>query len=55
LFDPLATSKEEVLGLGLPICVSIVESHGGRVWLHSRDTGATEFRFSLPLDQSEVP
>jgi signal transduction histidine kinase len=55
LFDPLATSKEEGLGLGLPICVSIVESHGGRVWLHSRDAGATEFRFSLPLDQSEVP
>ena len=55
LFDPLATSKEEGLGLGLPICVSIVESHGGRVWLHSRDAGSTEFRFSLPLDQSEVP
>jgi signal transduction histidine kinase len=55
LFDPLATSKEEGLGLGLPICVSIVESHGGRVWLHSRDAGATEFRFLLPLDQSEVP
>jgi two-component system sensor kinase FixL len=55
LFDPLTTSKEEGLGLGLPICVSIVESHGGRVWLHSRSAGATEFRFSLPLDQSEVP
>ena len=55
LFDPLATSKEEGLGLGLPICVSIVESHGGRIWLQSRDAGATEFRFSLPLDQPEVP
>ena len=55
LFDPLATSKEEGLGLGLPICVSIVESHGGRVWLHSRDAGATEFRFSLPLDPPGGP
>jgi signal transduction histidine kinase len=55
LFDPLTTSKEEGLGLGLPICVSIVESHGGSVWLQSRAPGATEFRFSLPLDQSEVP
>jgi two-component system, LuxR family, sensor kinase FixL len=55
LFDPLATSKEDGLGLGLPICVSIVESHGGRVWLHSRDAGATEFRFSLPLEQSDGP
>jgi two-component system, LuxR family, sensor kinase FixL len=29
LFDPLATSKEERLGLGLPICVSIVERNSG--------------------------
>jgi two-component system sensor kinase FixL len=54
LFEPLATSKETGLGLGLPICVSIVESHGGRIWLHSRETGETEFRFSLPIDQSRV-
>jgi len=54
LFEPLATSKESGLGLGLPICLSIVESHGGRLWLHSREAGATEFRFSLPLAQSQV-
>src|SRR5215467_8527167 len=54
LFEPLATSKEAGLGLGLPICLSIVESHGGRLWLHSREAGATEFRFSLPLAQSQV-
>src|SRR4029077_16192953 len=53
LFDPLATSKEEGLGLGLPICVSIIESHGGRIWLPPRDAGSTEFRFSLPLDQPD--
>jgi C4-dicarboxylate-specific signal transduction histidine kinase len=54
VFEPLATSKEAGLGLGLPICLSIVESHGGRLWLHSREVGATEFRFSLPLAQSQV-
>jgi two-component system sensor kinase FixL len=54
LFHPLTTSKHEGLGLGLPICVSIVESHGGRVWLHARQAGATEFRFSLPLEQSQA-
>jgi signal transduction histidine kinase len=54
LFDPLTTSKEDGLGLGLPITASIVEAHGGRVWLHSREAGATEFCFSLPLDQSGV-
>ncbi len=52
LFDPLATSKQDGLGLGLSISASILEAHGGRVWLHSREAGATEFRFSLPLDQA---
>lgn len=50
LFEPLMTSKQEGLGLGLPICTSIVETHGGKIWLHSGAAGATEFRFSIPLD-----
>ena len=52
LFAPLTTSKFEGLGLGLSICAAIVDTHGGRVWLHSGQAGATEFRFSLPLNQS---
>ena len=52
LFDPLTTSKQDGLGLGLSISASIMEAHGGRVWLHSGEPGATEFRFSLPLDRS---
>lgn len=54
LFDPLATSKRDGLGLGLSISVSIVEAHGGRVWLHSGRAGATEFRFSVPLNEPGV-
>jgi two-component system sensor kinase FixL len=54
LFAPLTTSKSEGLGLGLAICAAIVESHGGKVWLHSGHAGATEFRFSLPLDPSKA-
>ena len=54
LFDPLATSKEDGLGFGLSISASIVEAHGGRVWLHSRKAGATEFRFSVPLNQPDA-
>jgi signal transduction histidine kinase len=50
LFDPLATSKKDGLGLGLSISASIVEAHGGRIWLESHAPGATEFRFSIPLD-----
>ncbi len=48
LFDPLFSSKNEGMGLGLSICASIVQAHGGRIWMQSGKPGATEFRFSLP-------
>jgi two-component system sensor kinase FixL len=51
MFEPMTTSKHEGLGLGLSICLAIVESHGGRIWLQSGEPGQTEFRFSLPLEQ----
>jgi signal transduction histidine kinase len=51
LFVPLTTSKSDGLGLGLAICDSIVGAHGGKIWLHSNAPGATDFRFTLPLDQ----
>jgi len=50
LFHPLTTSKTDGLGLGLSISASIVEAHGGRIWLQTGKAGATEFRFSLPLE-----
>jgi signal transduction histidine kinase len=53
LFRPLTTSKKEGLGLGLSISLTIVEAHGGRIWLHSSQPGATEFRLSLPLESFE--
>jgi signal transduction histidine kinase len=50
LFHPLTTSKTDGLGLGLSISASIVEAHGGRIWLQTGKAGMTEFRFSLPLE-----
>jgi C4-dicarboxylate-specific signal transduction histidine kinase len=50
LFEPLSSTKGEGLGLGLSICASIVEAHGGRIWLHASEKGTTEFRFSLPSE-----
>jgi two-component system, LuxR family, sensor kinase FixL len=52
LFEPLTTSKQDGLGLGLSICATIVQSHHGRLWLQSGAPGATEFRFWLPLQQA---
>jgi two-component system sensor kinase FixL len=54
LFQPLTTSKPEGLGLGLSISSSIVELHGGRLWLENGTRGATEFRFDLPVSGSEA-
>jgi two-component system, LuxR family, sensor kinase FixL len=50
LFEPLTTSKQDGLGLGLSICAAILQSHHGRLWLHSAAAGATEFRFWLPIE-----
>jgi len=54
LFEPLTSSKKDGLGLGLSICASIVQAHGGRIWLQSSDAGATEFRFSLPVQRQDA-
>lgn len=48
LFEPMSTSRMDGTGLGLSICKTIVEAHGGRIWLADASPGRTEFRFSLP-------
>ena len=48
LFEPFFTTKERGLGLGLSICRSVLEMHGGRLWHDSRPGGGTAFHFSLP-------
>jgi len=55
IFAPLTSSKEEGLGLGLSICASIVEAHGGRLWLERSGSDGTEFRLSIPFRRSELP
>lgn len=52
LFEPLSSSKSDGLGLGLMICASIIQAHGGRIWLQSSEAGATEFRVVLPVPHS---
>jgi signal transduction histidine kinase len=46
-FLPFSSSKEEGLGIGLPLSRSIIEAHGGRIWLDPSLPGATVC-FTLP-------
>ncbi len=52
LFTPFFTTKTQGLGLGLAICRSVVELHGGRLWHEARRGGGTAFHFSLPAGAS---
>jgi PAS domain S-box-containing protein len=48
LFTPFHTTKQSGLGLGLPICRSIVEAHGGSISLQNNPQRGTTARFTLP-------
>lgn len=57
LFKPFFSTKRSGIGLGLAICRSIVEGHGGRLWVApgEHDPGATTIRFILPLASRATP
>ena len=47
LFQPFVTTKRKGMGLGLSICRTIVEAHGGKIWVESPPGGGTTFHFTL--------
>jgi PAS domain S-box-containing protein len=49
IFDPLFTTKPNGMGLGLSICRSIIEAHGGRLWASPGSPHGAVFRFTMPI------
>jgi two-component system sensor kinase FixL len=52
LFQPFVTTKENGMGIGLTICQSIIEAHGGKIWCDPEPERGAVFRFSLPLAEA---
>jgi two-component system, LuxR family, sensor kinase FixL len=53
LFRPFMTTKEHGMGVGLSICRTIVESHGGQIWAEANPGGGTVFHFTIKAVRKE--
>jgi signal transduction histidine kinase len=50
IFKPLFTTKATGMGMGLFICHSIIESHGGRIWVSPAVKRGSIFQFEVPIN-----
>jgi C4-dicarboxylate-specific signal transduction histidine kinase len=52
LFEPFYTTKPNGMGMGLTICRSIIEAHGGRLWVSACEPRGALFQFAIPARPS---
>lgn len=53
LFEPFFTTRETGMGMGLPICLTIVEAHGGKLTVSRDRPAGVAFSFNLPVPQNQ--
>jgi two-component system sensor kinase FixL len=49
LFQPFVTTKPDGMGIGLSVCRTIIEAHGGRLWMEPDPDGGSRFHFTVPV------
>jgi signal transduction histidine kinase len=54
LFEAFYTTKPTGMGMGLAICRSIIEAHGGRMWAGANEPRGAVFQFTLPLASDQT-
>jgi PAS domain S-box-containing protein len=54
VFDAFYTTKSKGVGMGLAICRSIIQAHGGRLWAGANEPRGAVFQFTLPTPQNQL-
>jgi C4-dicarboxylate-specific signal transduction histidine kinase len=54
VFEAFYTTKSNGVGIGLSICRTIIDAHGGRLWIETNETRGAVFQFTIPSAASEL-
>jgi signal transduction histidine kinase len=54
VFEAFYTTKSSGVGMGLSICRSIIDAHGGRLWAEANEPRGAAFQFTLPSAEKEL-